>query len=105
MTMTHQLTGLRSRRGEPQPIDDIVQAAFQNLKQQGTGDALATFSFVKRPAELLLKQAIEALDLLLFTQLGAVFGKFGTGLSMLTGSIAAALNGAFIRVAPLPLEK
>lgn len=77
-----QLTGGRTGNSKTHAVDNVVQAGFQQLQQVLAGVALLGRGLLVVVAELTLQQAVDALDLLLFTQLQAVVG------SALTGSTA-----------------
>ncbi len=60
---------------------------------------------IEQATELALEQPIHALQLLLLTQLKAVFRELDPPLAMLTRWVVSALDRALVRVAPLPLEE
>src|SRR3546814_12422177 len=67
---------------------DVVQAGFEQLQQVLAGVALPGRGLLVVVAELALEQAVDALDLLLLTQLGGVVGQLaatGVGRAVLAG--------------------
>src|SRR4051812_8220683 len=70
-----QLAGLGARVGEAEPEDHVVEALLEELEQVLAGLALGGAGVVVVAAELPLEQAVEALDLLLLTELHAVLGE------------------------------
>ena len=72
--MTHQLTGLGSRRRKPHAIDHAVETALKKHQQVLASDALDPFRLFEVGTELTLQKAIGTLDTLFFTQLRTVVG-------------------------------
>src|SRR3546814_14953160 len=66
----NQLARGRAGHGEAHAVDDVVQAGFEQLQQVLAGVALPGRGLLVVVAELALEQAVDALDLLLLTQLG-----------------------------------
>ena len=73
--MRHQLARLGARDRETHAVHDVVETTFEHAQQVFTGVALALRSLAVVVAELTLKQAVNALDLLLFAQLHRVVGQ------------------------------
>ena len=94
----NQLTCFSARRTETHAVDHIVKTRFQNRQQVGAGVALAAVSLFKVASELLLQNALHALDLLLLAKLQAVVGRTGTGgaavLTWLGVELGLVTNGA-----------
>jgi hypothetical protein len=55
--------------------------------------------------ELPFQKRVETFDLLLFSKLCSIFGKFYPILAMLAGGILTPFNGALFRVTALALQK
>src|SRR6185295_4733601 len=71
-----------------------------------TGHALHADRLVVVPAELTLGEAIDALHLLLLTQLSPVVRDLAaTSLAVLTGRVRAPFISALVRVAAVPLQE
>src|SRR3546814_14664500 len=84
----NQLARGRAGHGEAHAVDDVVQAGFEQLQQVLAGVALPGRGLLVVVAELALEQAVDALDLLLLTQLGGVVGQLaatGVGRAVLAG--------------------
>src|SRR6185436_7926444 len=106
VTVPHELPGLRPRRGQPEPIGDVVETALEQLEQRLTGDAAHPFGLLEVLAELILEHAVDALHLLLLAELDAVAGQLGLArLAVLSGGEVALLDGALLGVAALTLEE
>src|SRR5262249_4079135 len=102
----HELPRLRARRGEPEPIHDVVEAPLEELEQRHAGDAAGALRRLEIASELILEDAVDPLDLLLLAQLQAVAGQLRLArLAVLPGREVALLDRALLRVAPLALEK
>src|SRR5262249_57447374 len=95
--------GGRGRGGEA--IDEGGEATLEELQQQLAGDALGAVGHREVAAELPLEHAVDPAELLLLTQLDRVLRELRTCLTMLPGRIVAALDGAFVGVAPLALQE
>ena len=103
--MTHELAGLVARVGETKAVNHVVQAAFKNDEQVGTGNALLHIGFNKVAVELALQNAVNTAGLLLLPQLHRVFAHLFAGAAMLAGGIGAAIIGAFVGKATVALQK
>src|SRR5213075_1193739 len=68
VAVANQLAPFRVIRGEPHAVDDVVETALEQLDQRVTRDALRADGLVVVAAELLLGDAVDALDLLLLAQ-------------------------------------
>ena len=93
-TVRHQLARGRAGDRETHAVDDVVQASFQQLQQVLAGVALLGRGLLVVVAELALQQAVDTLDLLLFTQLGGVVGQLA-----LAGHGGAVLAGLLLQLA------
>ena len=104
--MANQLARLGVIRREAHAVGDVVQAALEELNQDVTRDALLANGLVVVAAELLLGDAVDALDLLLLAQLLAVVRPLlAAALAVLARRISAALVAALVRIATLSLEE
>src|SRR5689334_1920241 len=73
--MRHELARGRTGDSEAHAVDDVVQARLEELQQVFTRVALLGGRLLVVVAELTLEQAVDALDLLLFAQLGRMVGQ------------------------------
>ena len=104
--MAHELTRLRTRGRQAEPVDDVVETALEQLQQRLTGDAALTVRHLEVAAELVLEHAVDALDLLLLAQLQAVAHELGLPqLAMLSRRQVALLDRALLRVTTLSLQE
>src|SRR5262249_24290224 len=95
---------LRARRGEAEPVDDVVEAAIQALQQHLAGDPLAARRLLEGQAELVLQNAVDPLDLLLLAQLHAVALQLDATLAVLSGREIALLDRALLGEAAVALQ-
>src|SRR5207248_11159308 len=94
------------RGRESQPVDDVVEAALQQLQQRLAGDAAGALRRFEVAAELVLEHPVDALHLLLLAQLQAVAHELRLPqLSMLPRRQVALLDRALLGVAALSLQK
>src|SRR5688500_14765689 len=106
VAVAHQLARLGPRRGEAEAVDHVVEPALEQNEQVDAGDPLAPLRLVEVLAELLLEDPVDALDLLLLAQLGAVVEAAAAApLPVLAGWVTAPLDGALLLEAALPLEE
>src|SRR5262245_49254983 len=104
--VAHQLPRLRPRGREAQAVDHVVHAPLEQLQQRLAGDAARALRHLEVAAELVLEDAVNALDLLLLAQLQAVADQLGLAqLAVLPRRQVALLDGALLRVAALSLEE
>src|SRR5262249_42648969 len=104
VTVAHQLPGLGPGIGEAHAEDDIVQPQLEKLEQGLTGLALGVRGALEGAPELRLEQPVHPLDLLLLAELGAVAAELHAALTVLPRRIRAALDGALVGVAAVPLQ-
>src|SRR3989442_2567552 len=106
VAVAHELTALRARGREPAPVDDVVEPPLEQLQQRLAGDAARPLRLLEVETELVLEDAVNALDLLLLAQLDAVAGQLRFArLAVLPGREVALLDRALLRVAALTLEE
>ena len=86
-------------------MHDVVETALEQREQVLARDAPHALGRLEREAELSLEDAVEALDLLLLTELDAVPEDLAAALAVLTRGEVAALDGALVREAAVPLEE
>src|SRR5207237_7910517 len=104
--VAHELTRLRARRGEAEPVHDVVETTFEELEQRDAGDAARPLRLFEVPAELILEHAVDALHLLLLAELQAVAGELRLPrLAVLARREVALLDGALLRVAAFPFQE
>jgi hypothetical protein len=94
VAVAHELARLGARRGEAEPVHDVVEAPLEQHEQVLAGAALHVQRLVHRARELLLEQAVLAAHLLLLALLHAEVGEARAALAVLSGRIAAALDAA-----------
>ena len=73
--VAHELARLGARGGEAHAVDDVVEAALEQLQQVLAGGARAARRLAVVVAELALEHAVHAAQLLLLAQLQAVVGQ------------------------------
>src|SRR2546423_426720 len=97
---------LRAGGGEARAVGDVVEPPLEELQQRLARDAARPFRLLEVAAELILQHAVDALDLLLLTQLHAVAGELLLPrLPVLPRREVALLDGALLGVAALALEE
>jgi hypothetical protein len=102
----HKLPGLGTGRGETQPIHDVVQTALQKAEEIVAGLSGHAQGLLIRQVELPFHKAVYPFELLLFPELDRVIGHLaGSGLGVLAGRGALAVDRAFIAFAALALEE
>lgn len=104
MIVPDQLSGGIAGFSETHAKNDIVQSGLKFLQQVFTGDAFFPIGRGKINSELFFQYAVKPFDLLLFSQLYTVFGKFLSALPMLTGKVGPSVDGTFGRLAPGRLQ-
>ena len=87
-----------------QPMDDIVQAAFQERQERLACVALATLSLREIFAELAFQNSIIMLNFLLFPQMNAIVGRLATA-NVHTRRRFAAFDRAFSRITSRAFEE
>src|SRR5215203_376981 len=105
VAVTNELAGLRARGGEPEPVDDIVEARLEDSEQVLARDPTDAIRLLVVGAELVLEQAVIAARLLLLAQLEQVLALLDPAAAVLAGWVAAALDGALLGQAALALEE
>src|SRR5512140_426532 len=100
-----ELAGLRARAREAEPVHDVVETALEQREQVLARDAPHALGLLEREAELALENPVEALDLLLLAELDAVPEDLRPALAVLTRGEIAALDGALVGEAAVPLEE
>src|ERR1051325_1284948 len=94
------------RGGDPEPVDDIIEAALEHLDERFAGPSRFPERLFEVIAELLLHQAVHPPDLVFFTELDAVFGDLlPPVLAVLARGVRAPLHGALLRETLRALEK
>jgi hypothetical protein len=99
--------GLAARR-EAHAVHDVVEAALERGEQVVARDALLGRDLLERVAELLLRDAVDALDLLLLAQLLGVLRHLaaaGRVWPCWPGRVGAALDRALLGEALRALEE
>src|SRR5512138_2393829 len=106
MPMPHQLPSFCMVGRKSQSVYDVVQPSFEQLQQILAGNALHARGLLVVAAELPLRQAVHALQLLLFAQLRPIVRKFSApSLSVLTRGIGTTFVTALVGVAAIALEE
>src|SRR5258708_1454901 len=84
--------------GETGPVDDVVEAALEDLQEGFTSLAPGPCGLGVVVAELLLQHAVDPASLLLLAHLEQVLALFGTVPAVLTRRVRPDLDRAFRRV-------
>src|SRR5207244_1332195 len=106
VAVAHQLPRLRARGREAKAIGDVVQPPLEQLQQRLAGDAARPLRLLEVAAELVLQHTVNALDLLLLTQLHPVARELLLPrLPVLPRREVPFLDGALLRVAALTLQE
>ena len=105
--MTNDLTGLAAAHREAETVGDVVEAGLKLLEQEFAGDAGLVGGLLVVGAELSLEGEVDALGLLLLTELETVADDLLdlAGLAVLAGGEVALLDGAFLGEALGSLEE
>src|SRR5207247_2040450 len=104
--VAHELPGLRTRRRQAEPVDDVVEPPLEKLQQRHARDAARPLGRLEVAAELILEHAVDALHLLLLAELQAVAGELRLPrLAVLARREVALLDGALLRVAAFPFQE
>ena len=86
--VVHQLTSSGTSGRDSETEDNVVKTALKALEENLTGNAAGRGSLFKHVAELLLKNTVSVLCLLLFCKHDAVLRSFATTrIAMLTGRV------------------
>src|SRR5262249_530084 len=91
--------------GEPGTVDDVVEAALQDLQQVVAGLAAPAGGLLVVPAELPLQDAVDAARLLLLPRLEQVLALLGAVAPLLARRGRAGVGGALGRVTFGALEE
>jgi len=105
VVVTNKLTSFGTAHCKTKTVNNVVQTELKELEQVFTRLTLHLGSLLKIVGELLLKNAVVALSLLLFTSLQTVLALLLAALAVLTRSIFAAGKCAFASVASVALEE
>src|SRR5262249_23569839 len=105
VAVAHELPCLCARRGEAEPVDDVVEARLEHPQQVLARDAGALGGLRVVRAELLLEQPVVATRLLLLAQLQEVFGLLDAAAAVLARWRRAALDRALFGQAALALQE
>src|SRR5438132_7928292 len=103
MPVADELSSLRTGAGEPQAIDDVVQALLELTQEFLAGRLRPAAAGIEIACQLPSRDAIEPLDLLLLSQLEQVVGitlaspALLSGAALLPGRIGAANTAALAR--------
>src|SRR5690606_36820297 len=100
-----QLAGVVAGLGEAGPVDHAVQAGLEDAQQVLAGLALLAVGLLVVPAELLLKDAVDARALLLLALLQQVLAVLGAPAPVLTRGLRTDLDRALRALALGSLEE
>ena len=101
----HEMARLGARRGDPHPVDDVVEAQLERAKEVLAGDARAARRVHEVVVELALEDAVRAADLLLLAELQPEVADLAAADAVLAGRRRPSLEGALLGVAARPLEE
>src|SRR2546423_4195728 len=87
VAVADELSRLRARGGEAEPVDDVVEPGLEHPQQLLAGDSGTLRRLLVVGAELLLEQAVVAARLLLLTQLQQVFALLDAATAVLARRI------------------
>jgi len=106
MAMADEPSGLGARSGESEPPDNVVEPAFEDLKESVSGDAGTAGGLGEVTAELPFEEAVGSPQLLFLSQLDAVVGNPAAEapLGMLAWGVGPLLDSAFSGEAALSLQ-
>src|SRR5712691_11733968 len=97
--MPDELAGHVAALGEPGAVDHVVEAGLENLEQRLTGLAPGLGGFGVVVVELLLKDAVDPLGLLLLADLEQELALLGPVTAVLARRVGPDLDRALGRVA------
>src|SRR5687768_617093 len=99
MAVENDLTSCLTRRSKIEAIDHVIEAALEQLDEVITGNTAEACCLLVGVAELALKNAIEAADLLLLTKLNTVLRNLLTACeAVLSWWVSALIDRALLRV-------
>ena len=95
VAVVDQLTSLAAGGGKAQTVHNVIQTALNEAQQDLAGVAAHALGLLIVHSELLFQNAVNELDLLLLSELQAVFGLLGSSLTtgVLVGSLGIAHSG------------
>src|SRR5438094_758075 len=106
MAVADELSRLSVRTGETEADENVVQTAFQLDEKVLAGHAFLADGAFKISAELVFKNAVDALDLLLLAQLQTVTDDLSlASLTVLSRRKVSLFDGARRLEAALPFEE
>src|SRR3954470_24662229 len=105
VAVPHELAGGVTRRGEPGPVDDVVEPRLEDAQQVLAGLPGAAVRLFVVAAELLLEDAVDARRLLLLAHLEQVLALLGARAAVLTRRVGPDLDRALRGLALGPLEE
>jgi hypothetical protein len=106
MAVLDQLASLRTGVGEPQTIHNVVQPTLESNQEVSAGDAFLAVRSLEEEMKLFLGKAVDALDLLLLSQLDAIVGDLTAAtLAVFSRRIGSSVESAFVGVASIPFKK
>jgi ribosomal 50S subunit-recycling heat shock protein len=88
-----ELAGVAAGPGEAGTVDDVVQAALEQLEEVVTGLAAAAAGFLVVADELLLEDAVGVASLLLLAKLQQVLALLDAAAAVLAGGVGTLLEG------------
>src|SRR5262245_32327690 len=100
-----ELARLCTRTGEPEAVDDVVEARLEHPQQVLARGALPTARLLVRRPELLLEQPVVPARLLLLAKLEQVLALLDPSAPVLSRRVAAPLDRALLGQAALALEE
>jgi hypothetical protein len=106
MTVSDKMATLGTRIHKTEPVNHIIQPAFQHHQKIRTGNSLLPFRPFKEQTELFFGNTVHAFYLLFFPKLNPVIRNFSpAALTVLARGIAPPVKGTFVRIAPVSLQE
>src|SRR5581483_11949687 len=98
VSVAHELASLAARNRKAKPVADVVETSLELLQEQFAGDAGLVRRLLVVGAELRLEREVDALGLLLLTELQTVADELLLllRLAMLARGEVALFNGALV---------
>lgn len=95
----HELARSGASRSEAEAIDNVIEAAFEELEEHLTCNTFSAFSLLKEIAELTFEHTVSVLSFLFFAQLSAILRSFLSAiLTMLAGGEVSSCENLILAI-------